>query len=99
MAETGGFWSDIGTAVGGGLSKTAVEFYTAAQDKFIERIARRKPKTVAERNIRREFAQTQTGQQAEVDYISRRASSFFQRPEVMVLIAVLALGLIVGLRR
>ncbi len=98
-ASSGGFWSDIGTAIGGGLSKTALEFYSAAQDRFIERISRRKPKTSVERNVREEFARTETGQQAEVDYTARRARSFFERPEVLIGLAVLGVGVLLALRR
>ena len=92
-------YDDLKAAAGSGLQRTALDFYDRAQQKFIERLANRKPKTLLEKNVGEAFLDTPTGRATADEYRRAQINKYLRDPFVWLIAGFLILVISLNFRR
>lgn len=92
-------YKDISSAVSAGAYRTVDDFYERAKNKFLDRLAKRKPKTEFEKNVGEAYSETPSGAKIKSEYIQKKIQEFFSNPINVLLVGVLLFFLLGFLTR
>lgn len=79
-------YDDLLSASAQGISQTASDFWIRAKDKFVDRVVNKKKPTRIERNVGAAFAETQSGQLAQSEYIERKIGEYMRNPLTWIVV-------------
>lgn len=83
-----GLYDDISNAVSAGAYRTVDDFYERAKNKFLDKLAKRKPKTEFEKNVGKAYSETPSGLKIRSEYIQKKIEEFFSNPINVLLVGV-----------